>query len=357
MGAYARKLALITAAATLLMSGYRPRPVVAADAGELVNEGITARRKGDDARALEKFQEAYRLQETPRTLTQMALAEQALGRWVAAHDHLVAALAARDAWIAKNRGTLSEALTAIEEHVGKLEILGPAGTDVRVDGVAAGKLPLAAPLTIATGTVTIELSASGFYPAQRRTVVRAGYVSRESFETLAPLTPPAPRPPAGDPVVPTAQPASGGPAAEPPESHDQTTRAPDAPAPSSLRASAKWIAGGLALGALAGGTVAYLLHVGAADEFKADCVLDSAERPIPKPGAMVMDQTCRDRRDRVDNDYRLSIAGFAASAAFAAAGLVLWLTEPKEAETGAASVGCIPMSAPRTLAFSCSLRF
>ena len=49
-----------------------PRTAGAGDAAELIKEGIALRRKGDDAGAREKFQQAHRLQESPRALAQMA---------------------------------------------------------------------------------------------------------------------------------------------------------------------------------------------------------------------------------------------------------------------------------------------
>ena len=76
----------------------------------LLREGIELRRAGRDAEALARFERAHAVEPSPRTLAQMGLAEQALGRWVRAEAHLRAALAPRDdAWIERNRAALDAA--------------------------------------------------------------------------------------------------------------------------------------------------------------------------------------------------------------------------------------------------------
>ncbi len=339
----------------------------AADADDLIKEGIALRRQGDDAGGLEKFQQAYAAQQTPRTLAQIALAEQALGRWAAAHDHLAAALDARsDPWISRNQATLTRALNDIQPHVGKLEILGgPAGANVRVNGVPSGSLPLPAALTAATGSVLIEIAAPGFHPAQRSTIVRAGQITRESFDPLTPVaqstadaTPPNPR--VGTEPS-SAGPAAGGVNGRPAEGQPDAARPPqDANEPSRLRLSAKWIAGGVGVAALVGGTIAYVLHTSAASEFGRDCALDAHGTPVSTKST-VSQSTCDDRRDQYDTDYRWSIIGFAAGAAFAAAGVVLWLTEPSnsEADPSRTAFTCAPLSSATlsTVGLRCRLQF
>jgi hypothetical protein len=339
----------------------------AADASDLIKEGIALRRQGDDAGGLEKFQQAYEAQRTPRTLAQIALAEQALGRWAAAHDHLVAALDARsDPWISRNQATLTRALDAIQPHVGRLEILAaPVGADVRLNGVSCGSLPLPGALTVATGSVMIEIAAPGFHPAQRGTIVRAGQITRESFDPLTPVaqstadaTPPSPRF--------ATEPSRAGAAATEVSGgtgegqHDAARPPQDSNEPSRLRLSAKWIAGGVGVAALVGGTIAYVLHTSSASEFRRDCALDAHGIPVStKP--TVSQSTCSDRRDQYDSEYRWSIIGFAAGAAFAAAGVVLWLTEPEnsQADPTRTAFTCMPLSSDRlnTVGLGCRLQF
>jgi len=159
---------------------------VALDADDLIKQGNALRRKGDDAAALEKFQQAYEVDKRARSLAQVALAEQALGRWVRAYEHLIQALADKgDPWIAKNQAPLEESLKTSGEHVGQLEILGGTpGAEVRINGALMGRLPLPKPLALPIGTTTIGLTARGYVPIERATSIRAGQIARESFDAL-----------------------------------------------------------------------------------------------------------------------------------------------------------------------------
>lgn len=160
------------------------------DPDDLVRQGVERRRHGDDAGALRLFEEAYGKGHSPRALAQMALAEQALGKWIAASEHIRQALATeRDPWIIKNRTVLNESATRVAEHVGQIEILGGTpGAEVHLDGVARGTLPLRQPMAATTGTVTIDILMRGRLPVRRTTSVRAGEVTRESFDALATAT-------------------------------------------------------------------------------------------------------------------------------------------------------------------------
>lgn len=161
----------------------------AADVDALISEGIALRRAGDDAAALAKFEEANAIKQSPRTLAQLGLAEQALGRWGAASRHLKAALSGgNDAWIKKNRVSIEEALKTVKQRVGDLHVVGsPAGSEVRVDGEVVGRLPMD-PVTVTAGSVAIEVRAPGHLPVVRSAHVVVGGLTRESFN-LQPLAP------------------------------------------------------------------------------------------------------------------------------------------------------------------------
>lgn len=79
-------------------------PVRAQSAETLIDEGVQLREQGRDAGALERFQRAYAESRSARALAQVALAEQALGRWVDANAHLTEALAMGGEWIETHRG-------------------------------------------------------------------------------------------------------------------------------------------------------------------------------------------------------------------------------------------------------------
>ena len=107
---------MIAAVAALVVAG-ASTPAHAEDVEAIVRHGIELRRQGHDAEALTEFQRAMRIQRSPRTQAQIALAEQALGLWPGAEADLLAALDAQgDAWIKKNRTTLANALTIIQSQ-------------------------------------------------------------------------------------------------------------------------------------------------------------------------------------------------------------------------------------------------
>lgn len=338
---------------------------VGADADELIREGVALRRQKNDVEALKKFQQAFEASNSPRALAQMGLAEQALGRWVAAYEHLDQALQAKnDTWIVKNRATIKAALDGVGDHVGQIEILSAAsGAEVRIDGVRRGTVPLKGPLTMTIGTVTIDLSAPGFIPVQRMTVVRARQTSRESFDALAPLSDRGngARSNAGDGVGSEAAtivttkrerasvtpPASDG--ATPRATGDGTTPPASSPSgegagdePSAIRGAAKWVGWGLGAASAGLGVFGYVKQNGAADDFGKGCFLDPSGNAQPLASSSTSAQGCRSLKSDVDSNFRLEVIGFVGAAVFVAAGFALWLTEPTPGDRHSAALACFP---------------
>jgi PEGA domain len=163
----------------------------ALDAEELLQQGARLRAEYKDSEALVLFTRADAIKSTPTTRVQMALAEQALGLWALAEKHLVEALRSeKDPWIAKNILVLRSSLSTIREHLGSLELLGgEPGSEVRVDGVVLGTLPLAEALRLEPGRHELEVKHEGFRGIQRRvTIVEQGQ-ARETL-TMLPLDAP-----------------------------------------------------------------------------------------------------------------------------------------------------------------------
>jgi len=171
----------------------------ASDADVLLARGVELRRERKDAEALEHFERANKLLPTPRALTQIALAEQALNRWVEAEQHLMIALAsADDPWIAQNRAALDEARDLIGKHLGWVTVKGAVdGAELFVNGRLVGRLPLAAPVRVVAGDVSLELRAEGFTPSSRGLQVLPGARTTETMtlERRADATARRPRPP------------------------------------------------------------------------------------------------------------------------------------------------------------------
>lgn len=146
------------------------------DPEALISEGVALRERGEDAAALARFEEAHRLSPSPRALAQIALAEQALGRFVAAEAHLAEALSAiGDRFVARNRAHLEQALAEVRAQIGELSIRGrPDGARITIGGVVRGTLPLLAPIRLDHGTAQIEITAEGHEPFAAEVQIAGG---------------------------------------------------------------------------------------------------------------------------------------------------------------------------------------
>jgi hypothetical protein len=163
----------------------------ATEADAAIKHGVELRRQGEDLPALDEFQRAYATQRSARALAQIGFAEQALGRWRDAEEHLVQALAdTDDRWIRGNRATIERSRAAIAGHLGSLEVLGgPEGAEIRIDGRVVGRLPLARAVRVAAGGIGVELRAEGYLPSSRPVTIAAGQLARETI-TLQKIEPP-----------------------------------------------------------------------------------------------------------------------------------------------------------------------
>lgn len=159
----------------------------AVESEALVAQGIQFRRASQDQQALVAFNRAYELAPSPRIRAQIALAEQALGRWAEAETSLRDALTRRDdEWIGRNLAALEAALESITEHLGSLEVsCSHPNARLFVNGREVGALPLAAPVRIETGTTQIELRLRGFNTARRTIEVEPRGSYREAFTLVA----------------------------------------------------------------------------------------------------------------------------------------------------------------------------
>jgi hypothetical protein len=332
--------ALVLAAATL---GGVAR-ADAADGGGAAGEeeaalrrGFELREKGKDEAALAEFQHAYDLKKSARARAQMALAEQALGRWIDAEAHLAEALQQTgDAWIARNRTLLEPALADIRQHVGSLDLSGGTpGAEVRVNGRVAGKMPLDRPLRVEAGSVSLEVRATGYLPVVRTINVPANGLAREPITLVAAVSGPP-----GVRAVPEMAPPA------------HTTGASPIKRPLGIGLG---IAG---IGALGVGVGFHLLRESRASDFNRDCLINSMTGAISGLPAA----NCQSRYDGVQQARNVAIAGYvAAPILLGVAAYVLFSSrsaEPSPADHRAAShplqFACAPSAAP---ALTCSATF
>ncbi len=155
----------------------------AEDVEAIFKKGTELRREGRDAEALVEFQRAARIQDSPRAIAQVALAEQAMGLWIDAHTHLQRALEhGSDSWIQKNRPALDGARDTIRSHLCHVEAWGsPVGAEILIDGKRAGNLP-----TISTwvlgGEVSFQVKANGHVELRKVLKVPDGGHVREHVD-------------------------------------------------------------------------------------------------------------------------------------------------------------------------------
>src|SRR3982751_4792891 len=182
----------------------------------LIHRGIELRRQGNDRAALAELERAYAVKRSPRAAAQLGFAEQALGLWPQAEQHVREALAAKDvAWVRKNRATVETALATIRGHIGHVQVDGGVpGAQVTINGRSVGLIPLPDAVAVSAGPVDIEVRAVGYAPVLKTVNVAAGEVTRVPFTlqqvAQAPATPRQP-----PPFQPGSAAATGG-AANPP---------------------------------------------------------------------------------------------------------------------------------------------
>lgn len=337
--------------------GSAPREASAEDAhGEaerLIRHGLELRRAHDDDGAEKEFHKAYDLVRTPRAAGQLGLAEQALGRWEDAHNHLGEAIrTGNDPWVAKNREVLDDAMTTIQGHLGRVEVIGdPEGAEVSVNGRPAGKLPLAEPVRVSAGQVDIDVHAPGYTRVLRTVTIVGGQYQRivihlATESAWVPQLSAAPNP---QPTLPVEPLTSSSPSPSSPPS-------PPESAPSSVRPVLKWMAAGVAGAALGTGVVFTVLHSQNSTSFDKEGCFNRDGTGVDRTGQPTA--SCRSLLDTMKTDQVGAIVGYVAAGGFALTWLVLHLMEPSRSSS-ADHASRLPVCLPSAvgLEVSCAVHF
>lgn len=305
----------------LFASILAPAAARAETAAALIDRGVRLREQGKDQEALAVFEEAYEKKKSGRALAQIALAEQALGRWVDAETHLKAALATKERWIEKRKKPLAGALETIREHLGSLEVLGgPEGAKVLLNGKAVGTLPLDGAVRVVAGSVVVDVVKEGYRPISRTTEVRPGGLGRETIELVPELAaappsspPPAPPPPAAPPPPP---------AAPPPPAVTAKTTPPSSDSDLSLWG---WVAAGGAVAGVGTGIAGVVLRAQRVNAYNDDSVCLA--------GGRTRDENCKDELDAANTFQAVGIAGLVVGGALAATSVLLFVLDGGEEVT------------------------
>jgi hypothetical protein len=272
-----------------------------ADAGDeaFIEKGIELRKEHRDAEALEQFRRAEAIHPTGRIKAQIALAEQAIGKWVEAERDLTAALASSDdKWVAGRATALRGSLDAIRQHLGTLVVRANVeGSELWLNGERLGELPMNR-VRAPSGTVHIEVRAKGYEPALRNLDLEPGTTVTTEVVLLRVPEPASPV------VVQTA------PRAESP---------PSLPPPMKTQRVLAWGALGGAGVMLGGALVAQLVHAQAATTYN-DNTLCTA------PGRW-RDERCGDYRNRAETAQILANLGYIGAGALGVASAILFFVD------------------------------
>lgn len=178
------------------------------DANEADYQRAAQARAQAPEEALAIFRAIHERTGAPRALVQVAILEAQLGRWLAAEEHLRAALEApADAWVAQRRATLDATLGEIRTHVSELVVVvaNVPGARLRVNGADAGTLPLARGVRVTVGQVLIDVEAPGYEPLRQPVQTTAGH-TRVELVLVPVVAAPAPTEPLAPPTPPTRSP-------------------------------------------------------------------------------------------------------------------------------------------------------
>lgn len=328
-----------------------PARAQAPDVDAMIRRGLELRRERHDAEAFEVFESAWNASHGARARAQMGLAAQALGRWSDAERFLREALAATDdPWVGGRRAALERSLAEIDAHLGSLELrCNVDGATVRVDGAERGTTPLAAPLRLPGGTVTLQVGAPGYLEVTRQALVTVDRTTREQIDLVAvPRTTPPATPPAvvvGNGLPPDAH------RNEPPPPRRRPPVDPDAPG--SARRILAWTTGGVALAGVALGAVFLGLRNAEADDFNARNEDADPTNDCPRASNA---PACVESEEAVSSRGAVAIAGFVLGGASAVASAVLFATSPSSAAR-AGWRGCVPSGGRGGAGVLCAVAF
>lgn len=299
----------------------------------LIHEGVELRRSHHDLEALAVFRRAYDQSRGPRALAQMALAEQALGRWVEAEAHLRTALASGDPWVARSRATLEAALAVIGRHLGGLWVEGGVpGAEVLLDGERIAVLPLTEPVRVVAGSLTVTVRSEGYGTVTRHVVVPPGGDAREEVRLAR--------------LADTSTPGLG---TQPPSLLRASATRSDTATPGGTQRALGWAAGAGALAGVGVGLTFLVLREGDVSTFN-----DSSCPPMSDP---VQPGNCAVMLDSVHADEAVAMAGFIAGGALTVTSILLFATAPPRGRRPEqiAWLGCA--GGPGTVGVTCAGRF
>ncbi len=280
-------------------------PAFGDDAETLFREGRKALEAGDYAVACGKFAESQRLEPAPGTLLNLAGCEERAGKLVASAEHYRLAAAGFPKQDSRRAVAIDKA-TTLDKRLGHLVLHKkslPDGARVR-DGEAL-MTTFEVPVSVDPGTHAIVVEAEGRAPRAFETVVAEGATVEVELAAGAPkVAPPDRKPELALPVPP------------PPSKSPRST---------SPRRTLGLVGAGVGAAALITGGVIGVVALGRGGTYRDHC-----------DGQNMCDSEGFDAASDLRWMSPVSTVFVVGGAALLAGGLVLWLTAPKSAPSGAA---------------------
>ncbi len=216
----------------------------AAEARRHFDAGVRLFQAGDFGRALDEFRDAYRIRPHPSVLVNMANCYVEMGRPVEASEHFERYLRESGEVAPERRAEVERALGQARAALGQVRVEGPPGSMIFLDGASMGQTPLSRPAEVNPGPHIVELRhPDGSVQEERVEVERGGSVTVHS----------RPGEEAGTTHPTDTSRGLGAPGPGAAESGPAPASAPP-PSEGGLRVPLlTWVAGGVAVGALAVG--------------------------------------------------------------------------------------------------------
>ncbi|HEY7372656.1 MAG TPA: tetratricopeptide repeat protein [Polyangia bacterium] len=302
-------------------------------------EGLRLMQKGENRRALEKFEEAYRLVPSPRILFNRGKAHHALGDDVEALADFERYLDEAPCAPKESRDEATRVIEKLRPKLAYIEVqTDDAGSEITIDLRGVGTAPLARPVVVTRGQHEIRVVKPGMNDEVRSVSVIPGQKLRVVIK-LAPTAEKAPAaasPPVAAAPGPTASALATSPAgAEPTPATTSVAKQAEPPAPAvsggrPWQITAGWVAAGAGALFLGGGITAQVMASSKYDAFNA---VTNAPNRTGQCNRMAADNgggPCTGLLDAGDKRRLFAIVGYVAAGAAAATSVALFLTAPSQ---------------------------
>jgi hypothetical protein len=346
-------LALLIASAPLTARAQQSS--VEKQAQALQVEGLHLMQKGDNQKALEKFDEAYRLVQSPRILFNRGKAHHALGEEVEALADFERFLDEAPFAPKESREEARRVIESVRPKLAYIEIqTDDTGSEITVDLHDVGTAPLSRPVVVTRGKHEIRIAKPGMSEEVRSVSVIPGQKLRVVIK-MAPVAEKTPAPPpVAEPAPAAATPALA--ATEPGTAAASVTKPAESPLPPPpaerpWQITGGWVAAGASALFLGAGITAQVMASSKYADFnavKTASGADQCNKMLPNNGG----GSCSELLSAGDDRKMFAIIGYVAAGVAVATSAVLFLTAPSQSTTRReVAGGC----SPSTAGVSCAL--